>query len=428
MNKIITPKRFCGKINAPPSKSFAHRILICAFLSALKFCKTVKVVFSSCSFSNDVTATVNCLETLGANIKISGNEVFVSATDREKESVSKFCVCNAVESGSTLRFLIPIASALGVKTKFIGSSRLMERPIAPLITALNKNGAGVSFENNEILVTGKLSGGKFTVDNSLSSQYVTGILLALAFLGGGEITVNSKASFGYVDITLQVLKTFGVEYAISDNNITINSTFKNYLPEILVEGDWSNASFFLCAGVIGGEVSIGNLNPNSVQGDSKIIDVIKSFNGNISYENGYYIARKSNLTARVVDIDQTPDIAQIVAVMACFSDGVTVLKNVDRLKVKETDRVNAIIHNLTVAGITCKYENGCVYICGNAFDKNKENREFCGFNDHRAVMSSVILASLLNGESTVTDIQAVAKSYPDFFESYDILTKNQQGV
>ncbi len=408
----IIPSKVAGSVTAPPSKSYAHRILISAFLSGEK----VRVLISE--FSQDIKATLGILQVFGAKITYTDGAVILERGALPKERV----VCDAGESGSTLRFLLPVATALGIKAKFIGAKRLLERPMTPLISVLNEHGGQITEKNDCILVDGKISPEKYTVDGSLSSQYVTGLILALCFLGeSSSICVSGKrVSSGYVDITLDVVKKFGANVMVTADGYEIEPFSRTDISEIAVEGDWSNAAFLLGAGVIGGKVGVRGLNANSRQGDMRIVDALKAFGGSIEYADGEFIATKSELTGAEIDIDKIPDLAQILSVVASYAKGKSVLKNVSRLRIKESDRVNAILYNLGVAGIRAECINDDIVITGG----QPKGGDFCGFNDHRAVMSSAVLATFADGNSTVSDAQAVTKSFPTFFEIYNSIRRD----
>lgn len=404
MNARITPSKICGEIVAPPSKSYAHRILIAAYLSGHKVC------VHNAGNSNDVLATVGALQSLGAQVQVSnGSVTILRQTLPSKATVD----CN--ESGSTLRFLLPVAAALNVNATFTGQGRLLSRPIRELAQALNGNGAKIDASDTDAFyVSGKLSAGEFTVPANVSSQYITGLLFALPLLDGdSKITlIGETVSAGYLDITLDVLQRFGIVIERTDYGYFVKGN-QRYVAtdDVTVEGDYSGAAFPLSLGAICGKVTVKGLNALSLQGDAQIVRVLKKFGAKVTVRNDSVCVEKQHLNAIQLDCENIPDLVQIISVVASYAQGVTVLKNVNRLRLKESDRVQAIIEQLHAAGIRCEFDNGCLFIYGGA----PIGASFCGGNDHRTVMSATVLALAAKGESTIADCQPFSKSYPEFY-------------
>lgn len=398
MNLLITPENICGKITAPPSKSAAHRLIIASFLSGEK----TRIV--GAGSSKDVLATLGALSSMGLSFEKEAGDYIL--THRQTENCA---IAYCGESGSTLRFLLPVAAALGKIVTFTGEEGLLKRPINGLIEPLNSNGAQIEGLN----VKGKLKSGDYFVDASISSQYITGLLFALPLLDGDSriIFKNGAVSKGYIDITIDVLNLFGVRAEKAEYGYYVKGGQKYRSPKtVIVEGDYSGAAFFLAAGAIGKSVEICGLNSESKQGDVAILKILKDFGADVSVDNNSATVRRNVLKGIEVDIDPIPDLAQIIAVVAAFSEGKTVLKNVDRLRIKESDRVQAIKNMLAVAGIDCK-ENGSDLII---YGGEPHGGVFDGGNDHRTVMSSAILACFSRGASTILGAQAMEKSYPEF--------------
>ncbi len=405
MDIKITPSNVSGVVCAPPSKSYAHRYIIASFLS-----KTAGFI-SNVEPSNDVLATLNALKNLGLNYSFERGGLSLSYVVALKNPIID---CN--ESGSTLRFLIPIVSALGVLSEFTGSKRLLERPIKDLTDCLNNNGAEIS----GLKLNGKLKSGKFKINGGVSSQFITGLLFALPLLNGDSVIeiIGETVSQNYIDITLDVLNDFGVVIAKTDNGYFVkgNQTYK--MPsQMAVEGDYSNSAFLLALGVLGSGVTVLNLNKNSKQGDRKIIDILKDFGGIITEVDNGYFAKKGQLKGTVVDCEDIPDIVQILSVVASYSNGVSLFKNVNRLEIKESNRVLGIVNNLKNAGIKAEYNGKDLTIYGGTV----KNGTFNGDNDHRTVMAMAVLSAFNNGESTIKGVEAVNKSYPTFFKDFSNL-------
>ena len=428
MEVKITPTRLCGTIEAPPSKSYLHRLIIAAFLSG------GEVKIKTGELSDDAFATIGAVKSLGAEIIYEGEFVTVkrNADFAPKTPVIVFCG----ESGSTLRFLMPVAAALGIPATFKGKGRLSSRPVDALLTCMNSFGKVAEGLN----VTGKLQANDFVLDGSISSQYITGMLFALSFLGGGSLTVLGKeVSRGYVDITLEVLKKFGVKIEKSGATFRIKSGFTANNKEVSPEGDWSGAAFLLSLGAVTGDVTVTGLAFPSGQGDSEILGILKAFgaeteligvreagaragkdgknvkNGKLGAKNETGVrVRAGALSGITVDLENIPDLAQTVAAVAAFAKGKTTLYSADRLRLKESDRIEAIIKTLGAAGIKAEYSSGrggTITIYGGL----PVGAKFSGGGDHRTVMSAAVLAAGAEGVSEICGAEAAAKSYPEFF-------------
>ncbi len=404
-NITVKPSIVKGEVSAPSSKSFAHRILISAYLSGeeITVCNVGKSV--------DATVTLNALKTLGANVKLVGESVVIKRGELPKRKV--IIDCN--ESGSSLRFLLPVVSALGVNAEFTGAKRLLERPVSELVNALNSNGKVVS----GLTVNGKLKSGVYKVDGGISSQYVTGLLLALSYLHEeSEIVIDGElVSQPYVDITLSVLNDFGVIVNKTERGYKIKGGYKPTKKHFIVEGDWSGASFTLSAGAIGGEVSVSGLNLSSAQGDKKIIEILRDFGAEISFDKNLVKVKSKKLSGITVDMEDVPDLVQIVSVVASYASGVTVINGVDRLRLKESDRIKAVLDSLLAMGVKAEYQNNSIKIEGGKPTGGK----ILGGNDHRTVMSGVVMAGSALTDSVIIGGEAITKSYPDFIKDYKSL-------
>lgn len=380
-----------GKVNIPPSKSAAHRALICSFLSGGG--KVDGIIDSS-----DMKATTGALEALK-----SGKEVI-----------------NCIESGSTLRFIIPIAAALGKKVCFTGSGRLPERPIGEYIRLLEEH--GVKCESDGFLplkIEGKLKAGEFKLRGDISSQYVTGLLLALPLLNEkSEIVLTSPLqSKPYVDMTIKVLKDYGIEVEETENGYLVEGNQKYKVRDYSVEGDWSQAAFFLAAGAICGDVTVCRLDMNSTQGDKKIVDILRRFGTDIETADNSVRAKKSELCGIEIDARDIPDMVPALSVIAANAKGKTVIKNIQRLRLKESDRVESVVSNLKKAGVNAYSTEDEIIIEGS----NINGAELNGFNDHRIVMAFSVLALTADGKTTISDAQSINKSYPAYFNDYNSL-------
>lgn len=408
-----------GVIKAPSSKSFAHRIMICCALSRSKC--TIKNVSSS----DDMDATIGCLTALGAKIEKQGSTLFFDATDFAQKNSEKHYTLDCKESGTTLRIMIPICAALGLNVTFTGSGRLPKRPLDEYISLLPKH--GVKIEKGEdslpLTISGELCGDTFEISPKVSSQYVSGLIFALSLLENDTtLELSSKLLGGqYVDITTSVMNDFCVKVKKYDTCYKIHGAQKYTVPqngEINVEGDWSQAAFFLCAGAINGDLEVTNLNTSSCQGDKKIVDILKSLGADITFtENGVKV-KKSALKGTTIDALDTPDLVPVVALTCAFANGDTTITGVERLKYKESDRLLSTSEMIKALGGECTYTSDCMTVKGQGFLNGGVVK---AYNDHRIVMSATVGALCTEHDTIIEDAHAVNKSYSDFFKDYNVL-------
>ncbi len=402
MDITITPSKISGEIYAPPSKSYAHRYIISAFLSKSEG------IIKNVGASKDVLATLNALSGLGLKYSLEGGNVKISFGKAKNNAV-----LNCYESGSTLRFLFPVVCALGVKASFTGSEKLLSRPMKDLTDCLQANGAKI----DGFSVSGKLKSGEYKINGGISSQFISGLMFALPLLDGDSkiIICGEEVSKDYLLVTLDVLKKFNINIEKTDYGYLVKGNQKYDIPkETTVEGDYSGASFMLSLGALSDGVTVLNLNENSLQGDRKIIDALSCFGAIVEKVEGGYFVKKGKLKAITLDCENIPDLVQILSVIASFSKGKSKFLNVSRLKLKESDRIEGIINNLKKAKIKAKYKNGNLIVYGG---KPKAGT-FSGDNDHRTVMSAVVLATFTKENSVVLGAEAIEKSYPSFLKDY----------
>lgn len=393
----IKPQKIKGEVSVPPSKSVAHRLVIAAALSK----GTSRV--SNLSFSKDITATINAMRALGAQIDTDGDTAVIKGIEKAPEKA----VIDCCESGSTLRFLIPVACALGVETTFLGQGKLPQRPITPYLEELPKHGAQFDYNGTmPFTVRGKLECGEYRIGGDISSQFVTGLIFALALLKGeSRLTLTSPLqSKPYVDITADCLAKCGVSVVKTDDGYAVNGGAMHPF-EQSVEADYSQAAFFFVARSLGCEVSVCGLNENSCQGDKKIVEICEEI---VYNKNG-------GLKCFELDCSDIPDLVPILAVLASFCEGKSRITNVARLRIKESDRLEAVSQCLNALG-------GKV-IAGEDFLEIEGVGELGGgrvdcFNDHRIAMAMSVAAVRCTSPVTLVGAQCVEKSYPDFFEVY----------
>ena len=389
MKVKILPSKTSGEVSAPPSKSFAHRYLIGSVLSR------GKCVIKNIADSDDISATLSCIEQLGGSVTKDGNIVTVIPTN-EKQIENAVFDCK--ESGSTLRFFIPVVLATGAKNcTFLGSERLLARGIKEYEKLFENSDVTIKSDEKSIEVNGKLTAGNYEISGEVSSQYTTGMLFALSVLDGKstlKITGNAE-SRAYVDMTIKVLKDFGADIAEPEKNFfEINGKGRLSPGEFTVEGDWSNAAFLIALSRLLGTISVSGLNENSVQGDrfsSVAFDALDGENAEI-------------------DLKDCPDLAPILFAYAAYKNGGKFI-NTRRLRVKESDRANVMAEELKKFGANVKvYENSV------EIEKTQLKPPIvplCGHNDHRIVMALSVLAAVFGAE--IDGAEAVNKSYPDFF-------------
>ncbi len=398
MDLIITPSKLKGTVTVPPSKSQAHRLLICAALA-----EGVSHI-SNISLSKDIEATIGALRALGAEISVDGSTATVKGISRCPESAEIDCF----ESGSTLRFMIPVACALGVKTVFRGRGKLPQRPITTYLDELPKHGAVFDYSGTmPFCVSGKLSAGTYHMSGSVSSQFITGLILALAVTEGeSEVILTSKLeSKPYVDITLGCLKLFGAQAEQTDKGYRIKGKGRLKAADTAVEGDYSQAAFFYAANCLGSEIEILGLNVNSFQGDKKVIEICEQMVYNS--DNG--------LRPYQLDCSDIPDLVPALAVLGAYANGQSRIYNAARLRIKESDRIASSVDMICgLGGSACGTEDGLLidgkeFLSGGTVDS-------C--NDHRIAMAAAVGSVGCKGEVLVRGAECVSKSYPDFWEVF----------
>ncbi len=402
-------------VRAISSKSEAHRALICASLSDSE----TKII---CTDTNaDIDATVSCLSSLGARIRRVEDGFVVSPI----EQVPTHAVLDANESGSTLRFLLPLAASLGADCEFIMRGRLASRPLSPLYELLCENGVSLSEAGRSPLsLSGRLPSGEYTLAANVSSQYISGMLFALSVACGRSVLrLSGKVeSAPYILMTLDTLKSFGADIEFDDNNgifyikgkerLVSPSTFE-------VGGDWSNAAFMLAAGVIGSRaVTISNLDVQSRQGDRAIIDVLRKMGADIVFENGNFTAYPSRLRGIRIDASDIPDLVPILSVAASVAEGETVIYNAQRLRLKESDRIESVCSTLLSLGARIRATEDGMVILGK---ERLEGGEVDSFNDHRIAMSAAVASLVCDGAVTVSRFEAINKSFPSFLDNFESL-------
>ena len=397
----ISPSNLKGTLCVPSSKSVAHR----AFIAAA--CSDAPTLIKGNLIGDDVNATLVALVSLGAKARKTSDGLLITPIG---DNLVKTVKINAGASGSTLRFILPLVASLGVSATIDGTKRLAERPIGELLDVLRKHGITADGDKLPLTVGGKLTGNQFTINASVSSQYVSGLLLALPNINGGTVeTVGNIVSKDYLDITLSVMRDFGIDVYERDGIFTADGAYKSPR-EYIVESDWSSAGFFIVAGAKG-DITLNGLNINSTQGDKAILNALKAFDAEITADKVVRI-KSNKLNAFTFDVNDCPDTAPALAVLAAFSNGTSVLKNTERLKAKESDRAKETVKMLTAFDIKCVDKGNEIEITGGAL----HGCEIDLPDDHRIAMAAAIAASYAQGDTILHGAECVNKSYPSFFE------------
>ena len=395
MRAVITPGPLRGEVRAIASKSQAHRLLICAALA------DAETEIACRESSRDIDATADCLRALGAKIEYESGVFRVCPAGKPARAALLDCG----ESGSTLRFLLPVLCALGTGARVKMHGRLPERPLSPLWEELERRGARLSRpEPDVIAVGGHISGGEFEIAGNVSSQFISGLLLALPLCGGGKIMLTSAPeSAPYIEITRRAQSLFGVHSGFDGAAYTVAAGARYRSPGALeVEGDWSNAAFWLCAKALGSAVECTGLDPSSPQGDSAVARLLGEL-------------RRGNA---VVDAREIPDLVPILSVCASVSPGTTEFINAGRLRIKESDRLETTAAMLSALGADVSQSpegltvRGVESLAGGTVDSA---------NDHRIAMSAAIASTVCRAPVTVLGAQCVEKSYPAFWDDFESL-------
>ena len=434
MDKHLNCPRLEGTLRAPSSKSEAHRALIAAALSHLYGGNSNEIRVYCTDLNQDIEATIRCLSALGARIEKEGEYLLITPITTLPQSAHLYCG----ESGSTLRFLLPVCCALGSTkdapegfTAYLHmEGRLPHRPLSPLYEELMSHGAILSpVGSNPLVATGKLTAGDYALDGGVSSQFISGLLFALPLLGeDSTVRVTGKVeSESYIYMTQKILLSLVREitcqcpvfYGITGRNHRATPTHMN---EFSVGGDWSGAAFFLTAGLLNrqGSVTVTGLDTESTQGDKAIVEVLRRMGGEIhKQDDGSLTVLPSRLHGVEINASQIPDLVPILAVAASVADGETLITGAGRLRLKESDRLKTVSHMITaLGGLITETEDGLIIrgvprLAGGIVDSA---------GDHRIAMSGAVASLVCEGSVTITGAEAVAKSYPAFWEELERIT------
>lgn len=398
----LEPVKLKGSVTVPPSKSLAHRAIICASLAE------GRSKIRNIQYSEDILATIAGMRAFGAVIQTEEDTVIIDGISDYSSGEGRTINCN--ESGSTLRFLIPLATLFEGKTRFTGQGKLGTRPLDTYEEIFSKQGLHYRPSNTDELdltVEGSLRPGIYDVRGDVSSQFITGLLFTLPLLEAeSEIRMTTPLeSEGYVDLTLSMLKTFGINIDFDKEKqvfrVEGNQVYR--AQNTTVEGDYSQAAFFLSANALDNSVEVNGMNPASLQGDREIIAILEQLNDGASDE-------------RTIDGSQCPDIIPVAALVAALSDGRTTFTNLERLRIKESDRLEAVQKELARLGADIEIDGDALLIKGTAILKG--NATVWSHKDHRIAMMLAVASTVCEEPIVIRDTECVAKSYPDFWDVF----------
>ena len=412
MERTIFPHKLGGRIAAIPSKSQAHRLLICAALADEPAALTCP------EGSQDIEATARCLTAFGAAIHRTETGYAVQPAQAPERAEA-----DCGESGSTLRFLLPVAAALGIDTTFRLHGRLAARPLSPLWEELEAHGCALSRPTPDtVRCTGRLTGGVFRLAGNISSQFISGLLLALPLTGtDSELVLTTPLeSAGYVDMTLDALRRFGVRAECTQNGWRIPAGARYAsCGAAEVEGDWSNAAFWLTAGAISSPVTVTGLAPDSRQGDRAAATILARFGAEVSTEGDAVTVRPGRLRGIELDARDIPDLVPPLALAAACAEGTTRILGAERLRIKESDRLRSVAAALNALGGDVRVLPDGLEIHGGTLTGGTADAQ----NDHRIAMLAAVAASVCAEPVRVCGAEAVNKSYPGFWKDFTQLTK-----
>ncbi|ONI46198.1 3-phosphoshikimate 1-carboxyvinyltransferase [Candidatus Epulonipiscioides gigas] len=411
----LIPNKLKGEVEIPPSKSLAHRAIICASLAK------GESIISNIDYSEDIIATICAVKSLGANIKQVDNTLYIKGIEAQVNNNIQID-CN--ESGSTLRFFVPISTLFANTVNFIGQGNLGKRPLTAFYEIFDKQSIKYSYKEQELdlNIQGTIKPDTFTLRGDISSQFITGLLFTLPLLQGDSkiIITTALESKGYIDLTLQMLEMFGITIENQDYQTFIIKGNQNYKPtNYKVEGDFSQAAFFLIAGALGNDITVKNLNPHSYQADKEVIELLRKIGANIKVTDTHIKATKNELKNIVMDGSECPDIVPIMALILSVCIGASEINNVARLRIKECDRLSAI--NLELSKLGAKIQEFSDSLKIDGVRELIAHKEISSHKDHRIAMMIAIAVTICQNEIILHDPECVAKSYPSFWEDYQSL-------
>ena len=420
--QIQPPARIGGTVSAPPSKSMAHRAVLCSALA-----KGTSHI-ENLEFSKDISATLAAAGQLCARVESGPADVLVEGLGHFRPVFGPVDCC---ESGSTLRFLIPLASLTGQSITFVGRGRLMERPQSVYETLYREQNLHFEQANGQLTVAGSLRSGEYTLAGNVSSQFISGLLFALPLLGGTSTLhlLPPVESRSYIDMTRSVQAAFGVTSRWVDETTLEIPGGQAYHPcDYTVEGDYSQAAFPAVLGAVTGGVTLTGLAEPTLQGDAAILDILRRCGADFSRTEQGIVFRKAPLHGTDIDLADCPDLGPVLMVLGLFCEGQTVIRNAERLRIKESDRIEAMETELRKCGGVLSSAGGTITIEGCAGALHAPDGVLSGHNDHRVVMSLSVLALAAGLRLPIDGAEAITKSWPNFFTAIKPLGAEVQDV
>ena len=408
---ISPPARIGGTVSAPPSKSMAHRAVLCSALA-----KGTSHI-ENLEFSKDISATLAAAGQLCARVESGPADVLVEGLGHFRPVFGPVDCC---ESGSTLRFLIPLASLTGQSITFVGRGRLMERPQSVYETLYREQNLHFEQANGQLTVAGSLRSGEYTLAGNVSSQFISGLLFALPLLAGDSTLhlIPPVESRSYIEMTRAAQAAFGVtSHWLDDTTLCIPGGQQYHPRDYIVEGDYSQAAFLAVLGAVKGGITLTGLAAETLQGDAAILDLLRRCGAKFTRTEAGLVFEQAPLHGVDIDLADCPDLGPVLMVLGLLCEGTTVIRNAERLRIKESDRIAAMEAELRAVGGLVESEGGTITVQGCADRLHAPAGVLHGHNDHRVVMSLAVLSLATGIPLTVDDAEAITKSWPNFFEA-----------
>ena len=408
---ISPPARIGGTVSAPPSKSMAHRAVLCSALA-----KGTSHI-ENLEFSKDISATLAAAGQLCARVESGPADVLVEGLGHFRPVFGPVDCC---ESGSTLRFLIPLASLTGQSITFVGRGRLMERPQSVYETLYREQNLHFEQSNGQLTVAGSLRSGEYTLAGNVSSQFISGLLFALPLLAGDSTLhlIPPVESRSYIEMTRAAQAAFGVtSHWLDDTTLCIPGGQQYHPRDYIVEGDYSQAAFLAVLGAVKGGITLTGLAAETLQGDAAILDILRRCGAKFTRTEAGLVFEQAPLHGVDIDLADCPDLGPVLMVLGLLCEGTTVIRNAERLRIKESDRIAAMEAELRVCGGVLSSEGGTITVQGCKPRLHAPEAPLSGHNDHRVVMSLTVLALAADIPLAINEAEAVQKSWPHFFDA-----------
>ena len=408
---ISPPARIGGTVSAPPSKSMAHRAVLCSALA-----KGTSHI-ENLEFSKDISATLAAAGQLCARVESGPADVLVEGLGHFRPVFGPVDCC---ESGSTLRFLIPLASLTGQSITFVGRGRLMERPQSVYETLYREQNLHFEQANGQLTVAGSLHSGEYTLAGNVSSQFISGLLFALPLLAGDSTLhlIPPVESRSYIEMTRAAQAAFGVtSHWLDDTTLCIPGGQQYHPRDYIVEGDYSQAAFLAVLGAVKGGITLTGLAAETLQGDAVILDILRRCGAKFTRTEAGLVFEQAPLHGVDIDLADCPDLGPVLMVLGLLCEGTTVIRNAERLRIKESDRIAAMEAELRACGGVLSSEGGTITVQGCKPRLHAPEAPLSGHNDHRVVMSLTVLALAADIPLAINEAEAVQKSWPHFFDA-----------